>query len=159
MCWLTSNPAWLSVIIAALSLIASICAMIAAKKSNKRVEEYNNESIRLKYRPVLDIENGWTANPVENSITFNLIANHNEAKVTKIVSLTNSFVCSQPRSFPIHMLAGDVELVKCVCFLPEEFRSAILSIDIYYEDIIGNSYKTHIEGCQLGLKTTPAQPL
>ena len=157
MCWLTSNPAWMSVLIAALSLGVSIWAIISARRSNKRVEEINNNSIRLKYRPVIDIENGWRGDPVEASITFNIIANDNEAKVTKIVLLTDKFVCSQPRSFPIRLPVGEVELLNFVCYRQEEYRSAFLSVDIYYEDIAGNAYKTHIEGNQSGLRSNPAQ--
>ena len=156
MCWLTSNPAWMSVIIAALSLGVSICAIFSARRSNKRVEEINYNSIRLKYRPVIDIENGWRSDPVEASITFNIIANDNEARVTKIVLLTDKFVCSQPRSFPIHLTDGEIELLNFACYRQEEYRSACLSVDIYYEDIAGNAYKTHIEGNQSGLRSNPA---
>lgn len=82
MFWLASNFIWISVIIAAMSLVVSIWAIISAKRSNRRVEEYNNNSIRLKYRPVIDIENGWRADPMQASITFNIIANDNEAIIT-----------------------------------------------------------------------------
>ena len=62
----------MSVIIAALSLGVSIWAIISARRSNKRVEEYNNNSIRLQYRPVIDFENGWMVNQVDCVISFNL---------------------------------------------------------------------------------------
>ncbi|MBR3287248.1 MAG: hypothetical protein IKI72_05465 [Bacteroidales bacterium] len=157
MCWLIGNPAWIGVIIAALSLVVSIWSVIFKNNSNKRVEEYNNSCIRLKNRPVIEMENGWMAKPTASSITFNLIAKHNEACITKIVPLTESYICTQPRSFPINMSAGNVELVNFVCCRPEIFDTAILSIDIYYEDIIGTLYKTHIEGTQSRLRVIPAQ--
>ena len=108
---------------------------------------------------MIDIENGWKADPVQTSITFNIIANDNEARVTKLVLLTDKFVCTQPRSFPIRLPAGEVELLNFVCYRQEEYRSAVLSVDIYYEDIVGNTYKTHIEGVQSGLKSDPARLL
>ena len=43
------------------------------------------------------------------------------------------------------------------CFHQESFKTATLSVDIYYEDIIGNTYCTHIEGNHSGLKSNPAQ--
>lgn len=157
MYWLTSNPAWMSVIIAALSLGVSIWAIISARRSNKRVEEYNNNSIRLQYRPVIDFENGWMVNQVDCVISFNLISLKNEARITKIDVLNKGFACCQPRTFPIHLVTGDVVLLAFACFHTESFMTAPLSVDIYYEDIIGNAYKTHIEGNQSGLKSNPAQ--
>lgn len=111
MIWLTTNSAWITIVIAASSLVVSIWAIVSAKKSNKRVEEYNNESIRLKYRPVIEMENGYMVNQVECSITFNLISKNNEAFITKITLLTKDFTCCQPRQYPLHMVPEDHVLV------------------------------------------------
>ena len=156
MIWLTTNSAWITIIIAALSLAVSIWAIISAKKSNKRVEEYNNNSIRLKYRPVIEMENGYKVNPVECTITFNLISNYNEAILTKIVILTKDFACCQPRKYPFHMVPGDPVLANFTCYRTDDFHTSIFCVDIYYEDIIGNTYRTHIEGKPDGLTTDPA---
>ena len=156
MIWLTTNSAWITIVIAALSLAVSIWAIISAKKSNKRVEEYNNNSIRLKYRPVIEMENGYKLDPVECTITFNLISKNNEACITKIVLLTKDYACCQPRKYPLHMAVGDPVLANFACYCSDDFRTSSFSVDIFYEDIIGNTYKTHIEGNPDGLTTDPA---
>lgn len=136
--------------------MVSIWAIISAKKSNMRVDEYNIKNIRLKYRPLLDLENGWQSDPVECLITFNIVAFHNEAHITKIDVLTKDFACCQSKRFPINMAADDVVLLSFVCFHQEDFKAAQLSVDVYYEDVAGTKYKTHIEGTQSGLTTNPA---
>lgn len=156
MCLLILNPTWISIIIAALSLVVSVWAIISAKRSNKRVEQYNNDSIRLKYRPVIEMENGYKVDPVECTITFNLVSNNNESVISKIVLLTNDYACCQPRKFPIHLAQGDIVLLNFESYRSEAFQSSMLSVDVIYEDIIGNVYKTHIEGNPSGLVTIPA---
>ena len=155
--WISENAVWISVLIAAVSLFISIWAIISARRNSKRIEVYNNTDLRLKYRPLVDIENVWKVDPVECTISFNLVSKNNEAHLKRISLLTKDFACSQPRSFPIIMETGEVTPACFSCFHTEGFSTAILSVDIIYEDIIGNNYKTHIEGNRNGYKSTPAQ--
>jgi len=153
---ISNYTGWISLIIAALSLAVSIWAIISAKKNNKRIEKINQSEIRLKYRPLVDLENGWQVNPVECTITFNLITKNNEAHLKGIRLLTKEFACYQPRNFPIHLDVDEVTVACFSCYRSEQFDKALLSIDVLYEDIVGNKYITHIEGNRYGLKTSPA---